>query len=265
MKLEVISQLPSQPADLPPILFVHGAFTDAWCWAEYFLPYFAKQGYPSYALSLRGHGKSQGTVINASLQDYLEDILQVVEKFNVPPILVGHSMGGLIVQKYLINQYPAQAAVLMASPPPSGLISSISYLTLTQPLLAWQLGIMFVTGYASPSILEHALVSRKLQPIEAKRYLSHLQNESWRIVWDLLWGDLPLPPRRLSIPLLVLGAGKDAFLHPVTSWWTAQCYGANYHLFQELAHAMMLESHWQTVADFTVQWLDRKLFWLKNN
>ncbi len=265
MDLEIISQLPSQPTDLPPILFVHGAFTDAWCWAEHFLPYFADQGYPSYALSLRGHGKSKGTLITASLKDYLQDVLQVVDKFKVPPILVGHSMGGLIVQKYLANQYPAQAAILMASPPPSGLMSSISYLTITQPLLAWQLGIMFGTGYASPQTLEQALVSRKLQTVEIERYMPHLQNESWRILWDLSLGDLPLPPRRSSIPMLVLGAGKDAFLHPLTSLWTAQCYGANHHLFQELAHAMMLESDWQTVADFSLQWLDRKLLLLKNN
>lgn len=81
MDLEIISQLPSQPADLPPILFIHGAFTDAWCWDEHFLPYFADQGYPSYALSLRGHGKSKGELLTASLNDYLQDVLQVVESF----------------------------------------------------------------------------------------------------------------------------------------------------------------------------------------
>lgn len=56
-----------------------------------------------------------------------------------------------------------------------------------------------------------------------------------------------------------IGAGKDAFFHPLTSSWTAQCYGANHHTFQDLAHAMMLENDWQTVADFSLQWLNRKL------
>jgi len=264
MDLEIISQLPSQPADLPPVLFIHGAFTDAWCWDEHFLPYFAEQGYPSYAVSLRGHGKSKGELLTASLNDYLQDVLQVVESFEKKPILVGHSMGGMVVQKYLANQHPAQAAILMASPPPSGLMSSISYLTMTQPVLAWQLGMMFGTGYASAQTLQQALVSRQLNHEEIQRYTPHIQNESWRILWDLSMGDLPLPPRRSNVPMLVLGAGKDAFFHPLTSLWTAQCYGANHHTFQHLAHAMMLESDWQTVADFSLQWLDRKLLLSKN-
>lgn len=255
MDLEIISQLPSQPVELPPILFIHGAFTDAWCWSEHFLPYFAARGYPSFALSLRGHGNSKGDLLTASLDDYLHDVVQVVEKFNVPPILVGHSMGGLIVQKYLSYQYPAHAAILMASPPPSGLVSSISYLMLTKPFLAWQLGLMFGTGYASRQTLQQALFSRELNPEETKRYMAHLQNESWRILWDLSVGDLPFPPRRSNVPMLVLGAEEDAFLHPLTAKWTAQCYGANYHVFQKVAHAMMLEKAWKEIADFFLNWL----------
>ncbi|MEY3219795.1 MAG: hypothetical protein RIT27_1152 [Pseudomonadota bacterium] len=258
MDLEIISQLPSQPSELPPILFVHGAFTDAWCWSEHFLPYFAAQGYPSFALSLRGHGKSKGDLLTASLDDYLHDILQVVEQFKVPPILIGHSMGGMVVQKYLARQYPARAAILMASPPPSGLMSSISYLTLTQPFLVWQLGMMFGTGYASAQTLQQALFSRDLTTEETTRYAAHIQNESWRILWDLTIGNVPFFPRHSKIPLLVLGAEKDAFLHPLTAMWTAFCYNANYHLFQDVAHAMMLEKDWKQVADFSLAWLKEK-------
>ncbi|HEX9180581.1 MAG TPA: alpha/beta fold hydrolase, partial [Burkholderiales bacterium] len=60
MKLEVLRAAPAQPAGRAPLLFVHGAFSAAWCWAEHFLPYFADRGYDSYAVSLRGHGASEG-------------------------------------------------------------------------------------------------------------------------------------------------------------------------------------------------------------
>ncbi|MBC7517162.1 MAG: alpha/beta hydrolase [Alkalinema sp. FL-bin-369] len=42
-----------------PIFFVHGAWHAAWC-RENFLPYFANHGYAAYAVSLRGHGTSEG-------------------------------------------------------------------------------------------------------------------------------------------------------------------------------------------------------------
>jgi len=43
-----------------PILFIHGAFGGAWIWTELFMPHAAKRGRPSAALSVRGHGRSEG-------------------------------------------------------------------------------------------------------------------------------------------------------------------------------------------------------------
>src|SRR5207253_3252615 len=57
-RIEVRSRQPAQVSSRPPLLFVHGGYCDAWCWVPYFLPYFASRGFPSYALSLRGHGES---------------------------------------------------------------------------------------------------------------------------------------------------------------------------------------------------------------
>jgi pimeloyl-ACP methyl ester carboxylesterase len=58
MQLEVLTNI-KQVTQRSPILFVHGAWHGAWCW-ENFLPYFADRGYGAYAVSLRGHGASQG-------------------------------------------------------------------------------------------------------------------------------------------------------------------------------------------------------------
>ena len=43
--LEVLSRLPADASRQTPLLFVHGAFTGAWCWEEHFLPFFADAGY----------------------------------------------------------------------------------------------------------------------------------------------------------------------------------------------------------------------------
>ena len=61
-QLEIIEASPpkSRKGGARPLLFVHGAFAGAWCWAEHFLPYFAKQGFRACALSLSGHGGSPG-------------------------------------------------------------------------------------------------------------------------------------------------------------------------------------------------------------
>jgi hypothetical protein len=60
MKLEVITREPESDAHPTPVLFVHAMFHGAWCWEEYFLPYFAQHRYVVHALSLCGHAGSAG-------------------------------------------------------------------------------------------------------------------------------------------------------------------------------------------------------------
>ena len=120
-KLEVISRLRSGLRHAPPILFVHGAWHGAWCWDEFFLSYFAAHGFEVHTLSLRGHGASEGrTQLHRSrIRHYVEDVAAVVAGFSSAPILVGHSMGGFVVQKFLETQ-SSPAAFLLASIPPAG-------------------------------------------------------------------------------------------------------------------------------------------------
>ena len=60
LKLELISRLPAAADTRPPLLFVHGAYSSAWVWDEFWLPWFAANGWSAHALSLEGHGDSDG-------------------------------------------------------------------------------------------------------------------------------------------------------------------------------------------------------------
>ena len=112
---------PSEPVHLevlsagegPPLLFVHGLGHGAWCW-EQWLPAVADRGFSAYALSLRGHGGSGGhnDLGRARIRDYEHDVLQVVQQLPEPPVLIGHSLGSLVVQRVL-QRYPARAGVLL--------------------------------------------------------------------------------------------------------------------------------------------------------
>ncbi|HWZ18942.1 MAG TPA: alpha/beta fold hydrolase [Ktedonobacteraceae bacterium] len=88
------------------------------------LPYFAEHGYRSHALDLRGHGKSEGAdrLRWTGIRQYVSDVGQVVERCEESPILNGHSMGSLVVQKYLESDPKIPAAVLLALVHPGGVI-----------------------------------------------------------------------------------------------------------------------------------------------
>ena len=121
--LELISHVPAKPTHPASLLFVHGAFVAAWCWDDYFLPYFAQRGYAAHAVSLRGHGGSAGrdTLDAARIDDYEADVQCVARHLGGPLAVIGHSMGGMIVQRCL-HKLNAVAAVFMASVPPEGLL-----------------------------------------------------------------------------------------------------------------------------------------------
>src|SRR4028118_1867319 len=98
MRLEVISREPQKKLSETPLLFVHGSCHAAWCWEENFLDYFAARGFDSHAVSLRGHGKSEGKekLRWTSVRDYVSDVAQIADRFQNKPVVIGHSLGGLV-------------------------------------------------------------------------------------------------------------------------------------------------------------------------
>jgi len=148
--LEVIEKGSVSEAHPVPLLFVHGAWHAAWCWDENFLSYFADKAYRAVALSFRGHGESptDKPLRACSVADYVADVRSVAEQLSDAPVIVGHSMGGLIVQKYL-EQYDAAAGVLMTSIPPQGNLGNALRWIRTRPS---DFAKMTITGRALPYI-----------------------------------------------------------------------------------------------------------------
>jgi pimeloyl-ACP methyl ester carboxylesterase len=258
MRLELLAQIPASRSRAAAVLFVHGAFSAAWCWEEHFLPHFARHGYAAYALSLRGHGNSEGAdhVFSHSMSDYVKDLTWAVDEIGTAPVLVGHSMGGMVIQRYL-DRARAPAAVLMASVPPSGLFWPSLELAWRDPSIFGELGLI---QYINPRLATLEGVRRVLFSPEAplavvaKTY-ARMQPESHRAIYEMTWPQLMLRRPNGLPPLLVLGAERDAFFGPDSVRATAEHFGVRAEIFPAMAHAMMLEPGWQTVADRIIGWL----------
>lgn len=260
MRLEVIEKIPEGDSLKTPVLFVHGAWHGAWCWDEYFLPYFAEQGYPAYALSVRGHGLSekQGKSNSFRISDYVSDVAEVAAQLPNPPVLVGHSMGGLIVQKYL-EKYSAPAAILMASLPVGGLAGSAVRMAINHPWLFLKANLTANMNFfiSSTDLVRDSFFPEDMDKEVQKKYFSLLQAESYLAFLDMILLNLPRPDR-ITTPLLVLGAAKDRMISPKEVERTARAYHAQSKIFDNMAHDMMLEKGWQTVADTIIDWISGK-------
>lgn len=243
-----------------PLLFVHGAWHAAWCWDEHFLSYFADQGYRAIAVSLRGHGGSSidKPLRICSVDDYVDDVRSVADELPVPPVVIGHSMGGLVVQKFL-ELRPSPAGVLMASIPPQGNYGSSLRWLRNHP---WHAIKMVITGRALPYINTPALAREKFfsagtPEADVVECAARLQEDSARVSVDCLMLKLP-HPKRISTPLLVLGAEEDGAHTCKEVRATARAYGTEAVFFPDMGHNMMLEPGWEDVAERIHDWLGER-------
>lgn len=260
MNLEVISKQPSSSPRPTPLLFVHGAWHGAWCWAEHFLEYFTTRGYAVHALSLRGHGASPGRdrLRWTRLADYVADVAQVASQFPKPPVVIGHSMGGAVVQKYL-ETHPAPAAVLLASVPPAGVLATTLRIARRHPLefVKTNLLLSLYPLIGTPALAREAFFPASLPQDKLRTYFAQLQDESYRAFLDMLLFDLP-KPQRVTTPVLVFGAANDTIFYPYEIEATARAYQTQAVIFPDMAHDLMLGSGWQAVADRIIAGLSEK-------
>lgn len=263
MELEIIRRQPSTQTHDTPLLFIHGAWHGAWCWDEYFLPYFEEQGFLAHALSLSAHGKSPKTkpIITYTIWDYVEDVAKVSDHIEKEtgkrPILIGHSMGGYITQKYL-ERYTAPAAVLVATIPVVGTLPFQLRLMAHHPLAFTKtvLTLNAIHLVTPPSLAKKMFFSESVPLEQVEDYHNKgLQGESLWILVDAGIINRPKPDKINPTPMLVVAGENDKVFTVHEEETTAKAYNATFNLYEDMAHDMMLEPDWQLVADDIIEWL----------
>lgn len=260
MKLEVISREPSERRFETPLLFVHGTGHGAWCWDENFLPYFAEKGFSAHAVSLRGHGASAGgeKLKWTSVSDYVADVFQAAAALPKTPVVIGHSLGGLVVVKYL-EKHDAPAGILFAPSPSEGMFRSGLKIQLRNPLLMAKITFRqdYAVMFSTPELAKKFLFSADADDEKIAEYAARFGKESYRAALEMIY-NLP-KPRKIKTPLLVIGAENDALIPSKRIEKTARVLNADCKIFPDMAHDLMLERGWRTVADFMIDWLETKI------
>ena len=243
------------------MLFLHGAFCGAWSWAEIFLPFFARRGRHAGALSLRGHGagddrRRMGT---ATLSDYMADVQRAFAEFPEPPVVVGHSLGGLLAQM-LIGRVEMRALVLLASLPPEGLFFESPRLIVTDPHI-WLEAVAAAVGLTKTPIALAAaelLFAEDVPRGRVRRYAALMTPEAPRALAEAHF-PWPVPSAMFfGIPALVVGGTKDRLVWQISTWRTAVYHGAAHETAENQGHFLMLDPGAETVARSILDWLERQ-------
>lgn len=252
VKREVISREPAGGADRgrPPLLFVPGSRHAAWCW-EPWLELAAERGWSAHAVSLRGHGGSEGRerLRRTPLRDFVDDVVQTAVRLPRQPVIVGHSFGALVVERAVARYSPRGLALLAPAPLDNGLAAAVQRLK-DRP------SDVLVAAAGRPLPMRHETLFSGLTREESAPYLARLEGESTLAMYQLTLPHRPVPAR---CPVFVAGTPEDVLVPVSDVEKTAALYGVQPHWFPGLGHDLMLDRGHEQVLDALLTWVEKEV------
>lgn len=246
-----------------PIVFVHGAFTGGWSF-DGFRKAFEAAGFTTHAPDLPGHGPGAPgeQLCRYGVRDYAQSIARFCRDLPERPVLIGHSLGGLVAQ-IAATQADIRGLVLLASSSPWGVMPT----TLEEQ--GSNLGLAMLGQYWLGSIppiydLARAHTLNRLPREQAREIFSRFTQESGRAIYETIhwWLDPSMasaaPAYRISAPVLAIGGGKDRVIPASTVRRIAGRFPrgqASFHEFPALSHWPMDEPEAPEIAALIMAWL----------
>ncbi len=250
------------------ILLVHGAWVTPACW-DNFRAYFEARGYrcvvpawpmmdrPAEQLRLSPHPQLATMTIKQLVDHFEQQALALPE----PPILIGHSFGGLIVQMLLDRGVGASGVAIDAGPPRGVLPSGTAIRSALPVLLAWR-GWRRVLTMSFESF--SSTFANTLKPSEQRpAYHAHIVPAPGRIYFQAALGignavNFANPKRA---PLLLIAGEEDRTstpsmvkaMHRKHSKSPAR---TDIAIFPGRSHWLIAESGWEAVAAKSIEWAE---------
>jgi len=270
MELELLRERPDEAGEssVSQLVFVHGSGHGAWCWQN-LTRFFADQGRDSIAISLRGQGKSTPPAEKtppATMARNAADLAHFIATLPAPPILIGHSFGGLVLQKYIeqmqAQNWPQPAGVaFLAAAPPSGNGKLVSRIFKAAPIRSLRITWGFITKsyLRSVAAARFLFFSKDLPEADMERYHKQLAENYGCPIVDVtkMKEELPIvfPPAHQLPPMYVAGATEDIIVDIPAVEELAEALEVTPTIFPG-PHDMMLDVHWKEVATSLQTWFD---------
>jgi alpha-beta hydrolase superfamily lysophospholipase len=253
-----------------PVVFIHGAWLHALSW-ESWAERFASRGFlaftpgwPGEEAAAREIRKSPGSFRGIGLDALVDHYAEIVHSFDIAPVIVGHSVGGLIAQ-HLIGADVGRAAVAIAPAP----INDI-------PLPVPRPGLWTPTDEDDADQLVslspeqfHKVFANTVEAEEADRLFErYVVPAPRRLLLDLGCAGAVRSPHAVADidnasrgPLLLISGQEDLLVPDSVTRAVYKAYGdstaaTDLKQFADRAHSLVIDNGWRFVADYVLAWLD---------
>jgi pimeloyl-ACP methyl ester carboxylesterase len=243
----------------PALVFVHGAFCGGWAFERFVAP-FEAAGYVCKTPDLPGHARraSRASVAACGMADYAAALSQLAAAFDRPPVLIGHSLGGLAAMMAAART-PLAGLGLLAPCAPWGVAGASFGEAISATVIA-AMG-PFPTQAVDPDFHVAAEYSlNRLPPAEQRAVFERMKPESGRALWETLtwWLDpfLTTQVGRVGCPAWAGVGGRDVVNPVATVRQTADKLRAELKVYDAMSHWLIGEPGWQGVAADLLEWVE---------
>lgn len=254
------------------IVFIHGMYMTPLCW-EGWVKRFEAKGYRVHAPAWLGRDKSVADLRKAhpdrdlgklTFTDVVNHLAAFIQKLDEKPILIGHSMGALMVQ-VLLQKGIASAAIAIDSAPPMGVF------TAAPSFIKANWG--HITPFADQSApvemtfkrFQYAFVND--MPLEEQRaaFERYVVPESRAIPREtLLTPAAKIDFKKPHAPLLIIAGGNDNIILASLDQTNFKRYTdansvTDFKVFAGRNHYLLGQPGWEEIADHCMEWIKQKI------
>lgn len=255
------------------IVFIHGAWVTPACW-DRFIPFFEGRGYRCLAPAWPGKDRpiediraDPSPLAGLGIAEIVDHYDRIIRGLEEPPILIGHSFGGLFVQ-ILLDRGLGAAGVAIDSAPPKGVwaLEPTAVRSLLSVLLTWRFWRKAVRWKLSD--FRYGFV-HTLPLAEARAaYERHVTPESGRIFFQAAVAAMDrTSPTKVDFsngtraPLLLIAGEQDRIVPAVVNRRNLKAYAkssarTDFREFPGRVHWIIAQDGWDEVADHAATWLE---------
>ncbi len=248
------------------IVFIHGLFVNNTSWAHW-QSYFEAQGYTTYAPANPHHAGNPADLRSSihpklnsvSLEDVVMNIARFIDTLPEKPLIVGHSLAGLVVQK-LIEMDKAVAGISIDSAPPKNVLPPFQTIKTVFPVVNFFKAGAFM---GSKKWYHNAFFNNMSREESDREYEKIAVPESRTIARDtLLKSFANVDFKKPHNPLLFIGGENDnifpaGFTKRIAGNYKDKNSLVDFKSFAGRSHYIAGEKGWQEVADYVLSWISK--------
>jgi len=199
------------------LVFLHGMWCNSNVWHN-FIEYFKARNYTCEAIDI----KKGLDLKQATFMDYVNKVDSIVGKDDV---LIGHSMGGLIVQK-MAEKKKIKGGIAICSAPPKGV--GFGNFSLTLHSLKFLPKIIAGKPFMPGSDFVKKFIANCIDETKIDKIVEKMEMESPHVAYELAMAKIRVDEKKIQSPLLFIATKEDRLSPPEVVKKIAEKYNAEF-------------------------------------